>query len=111
MAYAIADLAYLVTDGRVELWTCRLSTDAPAGNNNQIDLFIYWDGREVTSYQSERGAFVDFITDQKNRRSEKRRRIWSSPLCVSATLALLLTLLIDNRCTDCGVPTLQAPIR
>src|SRR5258708_34625116 len=106
---------YHITDAPYELWSCELSKDqlAPAEepksaelersgaepnrdeNANGVTLWLLWDKREVTSYDDEGDAYQELINGQKARRLDSTFRYWTSPLTVSAILAVMLLMLIS----------------
>jgi hypothetical protein len=57
-------------------------------------LWLLWDKKEVTSYDDEGDAYIDVIIGQKARRLDSKLRYYTSPLTISAVLALILFLLI-----------------
>jgi hypothetical protein len=59
-------------------------------------IWLLWDGSEVMSYQDDEqeDAFIDMINKQKTRRLDSKLKYYTSPLTISAILAIILFLLI-----------------
>jgi hypothetical protein len=106
------DYYFHIEDGPFELWPCVLSNrevqpssgivSPPAGEasgseaktRSDVTLWLLWDKKEVTSYDDEGDAYIDVINGQKARRLDSKLRYYTSPLTISAVLALILFLLI-----------------
>lgn len=87
------DLNFLVEDGDLQLWECTmLSNDT--GNSNELTIFFFWDSEELNSYDNYGSAFSEFVVAQKNLRLESKFKYYTSPLTVSATLALIMLIFI-----------------
>jgi len=86
-------LDFITDDGQLELWECTLTP--PKGSPSDVEkVWLFWDEEEIKSYQSYNSAFVDFVAKQRSKKIEARFRYFTSPLTVSAILALLMLLLI-----------------
>jgi hypothetical protein len=110
-------------DRPCQLWSCHLSkpvdgrdriaeADCNGGEHSQgggkaqreynesvkngLKLWLLWNGNEVWSYKEgdQERAYIDLINARKDRRFGAIVRYWTSPLTVSALLALILFLLI-----------------
>jgi hypothetical protein len=87
------ELDFITDDGKLELWECTMVP--PQGSKNEDGkIWLFWDAREIKSYESYKSAFVDFVMEQKSKRVEGRFKYFTSPLTVSAVLALCMLLLI-----------------
>jgi hypothetical protein len=103
---------YHIEDGPFQLWSCELSNrrmrtlpeevpspsespSAPSADTNKsVTVWLLWDKKEVTSYDDEGEAYTDIINGQKVRRLDSKLKYYTSPLTISAILALILFLLI-----------------
>jgi hypothetical protein len=112
--FPVLDMYFHVSDYPCELWSCELSRrgaptphddaqQVPAdaseereGKMKPITKWLLWDRLEVISYDEDefQDAYHDFINKQKERRMQNKLRYWTSPLAISAILALSLCLLI-----------------
>jgi hypothetical protein len=87
------DLSFVAAEGKLELWKC--SVIPPAARDEQTtDMWLFWNTREVVSHSSSDNAFIDFVSELKNKRIEGRFQYCTSPLTVSAILAFLMLALI-----------------
>jgi hypothetical protein len=59
-------------------------------------IWFLWDGSEVMSYKDDEqeDAFIDMINTQKARRLDSKLKYYTSPLTISAVLAVILFALI-----------------
>lgn len=103
---------YHIEDGPFQIWSCELSnrrmqtpqqdlSPSPAdpgvpssGSDKSLTLWLLWDKKEVTSYDDEGDAYIDLINGQKTLRLESKMKYYTSPLTISAVLAIILFSLI-----------------
>jgi hypothetical protein len=86
---------FIVDDHPHELWRCDFTkVEADETTAPEEGLWFLWNGKEVTSYDEVDRAFVDFINEKKEARIKSKLQYITSPLAISAVLALLLGLLI-----------------
>lgn len=103
---------YHIEDGPFQLWSCELSnrrmrtlpqevaspsesaSTLSADTDKSVTVWLLWDKKEVTSYDDEGEAYTDIINGQKARRLDSKLKYYTSPLTISAILALILFLLI-----------------
>src|ERR1700749_544863 len=59
-------------------------------------IWFHWDGSEAMSYKDDEqeDAFIDMINTQKARRLDSKLKYYTSPLTISAVLAVILFALI-----------------
>ena len=110
-AFPDRDYFFHIEDAPYQLWSCRLSnrtaraaedetptTTGQQGNaaRTETTLWLLWDKSEVTSFDEDEveEAFTDLINGQRARRLDSKLKQWTSPLAVSAMLALILCGLI-----------------
>ena len=87
------DLTFIAHDGKIELWECVLIP--PNASETQLEkMWLLWNEKESVSHYSYHTAFVDFVSEIKGRRVDGRFQYFTSPLTVSAVLALLMLGLI-----------------
>jgi hypothetical protein len=89
------DFEFITEDGKFELWECTL-TPAPESTEVKKQIWLFWNAKEMKSYKSYQPAFSDFVTEQKVRKIQGRLRYITSPLVVSAILALAMMGIIGT---------------
>ena len=110
--FADKDYNFHIEDGPFQLWSCDLSNRrtpiSPGGSApvsasateharediRGVTLWLLWDRKEVSSYDDEGEAYSDLINGQKALRLDSKLKYYTSPLTVSAILAIILFLLI-----------------
>jgi hypothetical protein len=88
-------LAFIAVDGKVELWECALIPPKAEGTERET-VWLLWNAKEVVSHSSYNAAFTDFVTELKGKRIEGKLQYYTSPLAVSAALAILMLALISG---------------
>jgi hypothetical protein len=94
--FPVRELYFIISDHPYELWKCEMSRQDPAEDDRPITKWVVWDGKELISYGDDEfiDAYHTLINGQKERRIQNKLRYWTSPLAVSAILALALCVLI-----------------
>jgi hypothetical protein len=97
------DFNFYIEDHPCQIWSCQLSNRKAAAEGQQHDgarkgpiIWLLWDGGEVLSYKDDEqeDAFIDMINKQKARRLDSKLKYYTSPLTISAVLAIILFILI-----------------
>ena len=108
------DFYFSVEDSPFQVWSCVLVDRRPAAQHDGISetpslndeaakkleydntIWLFWDGSEITSFSKDNseGAFVSLIDQQRARRRNAKLKYFTSPLTVSAVLAMIMLLLI-----------------
>jgi hypothetical protein len=87
------DLSFIANDGKLELWRCSLIPPNASGSETE-EKWLFWNTNEIVSHPSADYAFMDFVSVLKNNRIDGKFQYFTSPLTVSAVLALLMLGLI-----------------
>jgi hypothetical protein len=91
VGYKRDDFEFYVQDAPFQLWR----GDVYEGDGSEHTQFWFlWTGDEVMSFKEQDEAFMEFINGKKARRLDSKLRYYTSPLTISAVLAVLLLLLI-----------------
>lgn len=86
---------FIIGDKPHQLWRCDFEkANAEEKALTGKSLWFLWNGIEITSYDKIDDAVVDFINEKKEARIKSKLQYITSPLAISAVLALLLGLLI-----------------
>ncbi len=89
------EYTFIIADKPHELWRCdfcKVNAEETAGPDKP--LWFLWNKKEVTSYDNLDDAIVDFVTEKKEARIKSKLQYYTSPLAISAILAILLICLI-----------------
>jgi hypothetical protein len=89
------DYHFEAKDGPFELWSGKFFWKDTSADPGFETIWLLWNGAQTRSYPSACAAFYRLVEDQKARRTESKVKHFTSPLTVSAILAVLLLVLIS----------------